>query len=53
MQDRIEAFADRNSEGVITPDERAEYERLVTAAMLINVLQAKARAHLAHKPTAA
>ena len=52
-QDRVEELADRNTEGTLTPDERREYESLVSAAMLINVLQGTARARLAAEPTAA
>ena len=52
-QDRVEELADRNTEGTLTADERREYESLLNAAMLINVLQGKARARLAAEPTAA
>ena len=52
-QGRVEALADRNTEGTLTPDERREYESLVNAAVLINVLKGKARARLAAEPTAA
>lgn len=53
MQARMDDLADRNTEGVLTPEERLQYERLVVAASLINVLKGKARARLAPKPTAA
>ena len=46
-QQRVEELADRNTEGLLTADERAEYEALVTAADVIAILQAKARARLA------
>lgn len=52
-QARVEELADRNTEGVLTADEGREYESLVNAAMLINVLQGKARVRLAVEPTAA
>jgi hypothetical protein len=52
-QQRVEELADRNTEGLLTPDERAEYEALVTAADVIAILQAKARARIALNPTAA
>ena len=50
---RVEELADRNTEGLLTDDERAEYEALVTAADVVAVLQAKARARIAAEPTAA
>lgn len=43
VQRRLDDLAARNAEGVITPDERAEYEALVSAGNLVAVLQAKAR----------
>ncbi len=43
VQQLIEALTDRNTEGLMTADERAEYEVLVTAAELVAVLRAKAR----------
>ena len=46
VQQRIEALADRNTEGRLTADERAEYEALVTAAEVVAVLQAKAHVHV-------
>lgn len=39
----LDDFADRNTEGRLTPEERAEYEALVAAGNVIAVLQAKAR----------
>jgi hypothetical protein len=52
VQARVDLLADRCNEGVLTPDERAEYESLVSAAGLIAVLQSKARAALASNPAA-
>jgi hypothetical protein len=43
-QARLDELAEKNSEGTITPDERGEYEALVSAGNLIAVLRAKARA---------
>ena len=43
-QAKLDRLAEKNAEGTITPDERAEYEALVAAVNLIAVLQAKARA---------
>ena len=45
-QQRMDELADRCNEGLLTPDERAEYEAYVAAATLIAILQAKARAVL-------
>lgn len=53
IQQRAEELADRNTEGLLTPDERAEYEAIVTATEIVAVLQAKARARIAAGPTAA
>jgi hypothetical protein len=39
-------LADRCNEGLLTPEERAEYESLVAVASVIALLQAKARAAL-------
>jgi len=47
-QDRISELAERCNDGTLTPAERAEYESYVNAVDLISVLQAKARAWLAH-----
>ena len=46
-QARIAELADKCNEGLLTPDERAEYESYVQAADLISLLQAKARLWLA------
>jgi len=43
VQQRIDYLADRSTEGQLTPEERDEYESLVTAGELISILQAKAR----------
>jgi len=45
-QQRIDELADRCNEGLLTAEERAEYESYVAAATLIAILQAKARAVL-------
>lgn len=47
VQHRLEALAIKNAEGVISPDERAEYESLVSVGNLVAILQAKARAVVA------
>ena len=46
---RIEELADRNTEGTLTEQERAEYEGYVRANKFIATLQAKARKLLAHQ----
>jgi len=51
-QQRVDELADKNTEGLLTPDERDEYEAYVYASTLIAILQAKARATLAHPPAA-
>jgi hypothetical protein len=48
VQARLEELADKNTEGALTPAERDEYETSVRVIEFIAVLQAKARAILAH-----
>ena len=43
VQVRIDELADKSTEGLISPEERTEYETYVRAIDLIAVLQAKAR----------
>ena len=45
-QQRIDELADRCNEGSLTTDEQSEYEAYISAATLIGILQAKARAAL-------
>jgi hypothetical protein len=45
-QMRMDQLADRCNEGLLTPEERSEYEAYVAAASLIAALQARARATL-------
>jgi len=42
-QDRIAELAEKCNEGLLTPEERTQYESYVNAVDLISVLQAKAR----------
>ena len=49
-QARIEELADRNTEGLLSPDERSEYEGLVALATMTNVLKGQAHARLAAYP---
>jgi len=45
-QARIDELADKNTEGRLSPAERAEYEAYVWANSFIAILQSKARALL-------
>ena len=46
VQERIATLADRANEGLLTDDERAEYEALINAADFISILQLKAHRYL-------
>ena len=48
-QARIDELARKCNEGDLTPSERSEYERYVTAGNLVAILQAKARLILSPK----
>jgi hypothetical protein len=48
VQARFDDLADKNAAGTLSPEERAEYESLVSGATFISILQAKARALLTH-----
>jgi hypothetical protein len=48
-QARIAELAEKCNEGLLTPDERAEYESYVQATDMISVLHAKARTWLASR----
>jgi hypothetical protein len=52
-QQRVEELADRNTEGLLTEDERSEYQSLVAAAEIVAVLQAKAMIKISSDSTAA
>lgn len=43
LQQRLEELAERANEGMLTPDEQAEYEGYVRANKFVAILQAKAR----------
>jgi hypothetical protein len=47
LQAKMEDLARRCTEGELTPEEKAEYDALVSANNVIAILQAKARAVLA------
>jgi hypothetical protein len=49
-QQRVDELADKNTEGLLTPEERDEYDAYVRASTFIAILQAKARANLARHP---
>jgi hypothetical protein len=51
-QAKIDDLADRANDGTLTPEERTEYESLITAANIIAVLQSKARHVLSETPAA-
>jgi hypothetical protein len=46
VQQRIECLANRANEGVLSDDERQEYDALINAADFISILKLKARQHL-------
>jgi len=50
VQARLEALADKSTEGQLSADERAEYETAVAAIEFISVLQAQARRLLRQTP---
>ena len=52
VQTRFEYLAERNTEGLLDPEEQIELTSLVRANSLLSVLKAEARAFLQH-PTAA
>ena len=43
---RVAELAEKCNEGLLTDDERAEYDSLVSASTFVAILQAKARAML-------
>ncbi len=47
LRNRIDELAERNTEGKLTDEERAEYEGYVRANKFVATLQAKARKLLA------
>ena len=44
VQEKLDAIADKSSEGTLTAEERLEYEASLRAINFISVLQLKARA---------
>ena len=47
VQDRVDTLAERANEGLLTDEERAEYEALVNAEDFLAILKLKARRQLA------
>jgi len=43
VQDRIDSLAQRANEGLLSDEERAEYEALINAADFVSILKLKAR----------
>jgi hypothetical protein len=52
IQEWIEKLADKSAEGMLTPEERDEYEALVRVGNFVAILQAKARRLLSESYTA-
>ena len=46
VQEKLDSLAERANDGVLTADERAEYEALVNAVDFIDILKLKARQRL-------
>jgi hypothetical protein len=51
LQERLDTLADKCTEGLLSADEREEYETYVQAVQIIAILQAKARKLLANPPS--
>ena len=48
VEARIETLGERANEGILSADERSEYEALINAADFIAILRVKAQRHLDH-----
>jgi len=46
FQARLDELADKNTAGLLTPDERAEYDLYLSALSVVTVLQSMARMRL-------
>ena len=46
VQARVDVLAERANEGLLTPEERAEYEAYINADDFIAILKMKAKRHL-------
>ena len=49
-QQRLDELADKANEGLLTPEERALYDRFLDAFHFVTILQAKARDYLRKHP---
>jgi len=47
VQERVDTLAERANEGLLTDDERAEYEAFINAEDFVAILKLKARRQLA------
>ena len=47
VQVRVDVLAERANEGLLTPEERAEYEEYINVSDLISILKLKVQRHLA------
>jgi hypothetical protein len=50
VQERIDLLGERANEGMLTDEERTEYEALISAADFISILKLKATRHLEQIP---
>ena len=50
VQQRVDSLAELANEGSLSPEERSEYEALVSAAEVIAILQLKAQRQLQMNP---
>lgn len=48
VQEKLDEFAEKSSEGTLTAEERSEYETCLRAINFISLLQIKARAQISH-----
>jgi hypothetical protein len=51
VQNRMQRYASKSTEGTLTSEEQAEYEALVSAGTFIAILQSKARVVLQEAST--
>jgi hypothetical protein len=50
LQARVDDLANRHSQGLLTPDEQAEYSKYVSYGTFVAILKSKARQLLANTP---
>lgn len=51
VQERVDALAERANEGLLSDEERAEYEAVVNASDIIEILKLKALRNLESNPS--